>query len=156
MAGLRADGIAPVPLAALLAVLSASIIQTLETLPGRWVARRWIVDVDVTAAFTLLTSSTDHIRVAPPAERAPAGSHDRHMTITLYGSNIMTHGQNERLEITEKIRDNEARWLHKTRKTTAKMGGLCEERPEKGRGGRKVERKGQQQGPNYKSSRTSD
>ena len=27
------------------------------------------------------------------------------------------------------------------------MGGLCEERSEKGRGGRKVERKGQQQGP---------
>ena len=26
------------------------------------------------------------------------------------------------------------------------MGGLCEERSEKGRGGRKVERKGQQQG----------
>ena len=70
-----------------------------------------------------------------------------------------THGQNERWEITEKIRDNEARWLQKTRKTTAKMGGLCEERPEKGRGGRKVERKGQQQGPmetNYKSSRTSE
>ena len=33
------------------------------------------------------------------------------------------------------------------RKTTAKMGGLCEERSEKGRGGRQVEREGQQQGP---------
>ena len=33
------------------------------------------------------------------------------------------------------------------RKTTAKMGGLCEEMSEKGRGGRKVEREGQQQGP---------
>ena len=32
------------------------------------------------------------------------------------------------------------------RKTTAKMGGLCEERSEKGRGGRKVERKGQREG----------
>ena len=44
------------------------------------------------------------------------------------------------------------------RKTTAKMGGLCEERVEKGRGGIKMERKGQQQGPmeaNYESSRTS-
>ena len=30
--------------------------------------------------------------------------------------------------------------------TTAKMGGLCEERSKKGRGGGKVERKGQQQG----------
>ena len=42
----------------------------------------------------------------------------------------------------------------------AKMGGLCEERSEKGRGGSKVERKGQQQqGPmemNHKSSRTSE
>ena len=59
----------------------------------------------------------------------------------------------------EKIRDKEARRLQKTRKTTAKMGGLCEERFEKGRGGRKVERKGQQQRPmeaNYKSSRTSE
>ena len=28
-----------------------------------------------------------------------------------------------------------------------KMGGLCEERSEKARGGKKVERKGQQQGP---------
>ena len=33
------------------------------------------------------------------------------------------------------------------RKTTDKMGGLCEETSEKGRGGRKVVRKGQQQGP---------
>ena len=68
-----------------------------------------------------------------------------------------THGQNERREITEKIRDKETRRLQKTRKTTAKMGGLCEERSEKGRGGRKVERKGQQQGPmetSDKSSRT--
>ena len=60
--------------------------------------------------------------------------------------------------MTEKIRDKEARWLQKTRKTTAKMGGMCEERSEKGRG-RKVERKGQQQGPmetNHESSRTSE
>ena len=45
------------------------------------------------------------------------------------------------------------------RKTTTKMGGLCEERYEKGRGGRKIERKDQQQGPmeaNYESSRTSE
>ena len=48
---------------------------------------------------------------------------------------------------TEKIRDKGAGRFQKTRKTTAKMGGLCEERSEKGRGGRKVERKGQQQGP---------
>ena len=48
--------------------------------------------------------------------------------------------QNERREITEKIRDKETRRLHKTRKTTAKMGGLCEERSKKGRGGRKVEK----------------
>ena len=43
--------------------------------------------------------------------------------------------------------------------TTAKTGGLCEEKSEKGRGGREVERKGQQQGAmetNYKSSRTSE
>ena len=58
-----------------------------------------------------------------------------------------THGQNERWEMTENIRDKEARWLPKTRKATAKMGGLCEERSEKGRGGRKLERKCQQQGP---------
>ena len=46
----------------------------------------------------------------------------------------------------------------KKRKTTSKMGGLCEERFEKGKGGRKMERKGQQQGPmeaNHESSRTS-
>ena len=46
----------------------------------------------------------------------------------------------------------------KTRKTTAKMGGLCEERSEKGRVGRKMERKGKQQGPtesNHESIRTS-
>ena len=39
--------------------------------------------------------------------------------------------------MTENIRYKEARWLQKTRKVTAKMGGLCEERPKKGRGGRK-------------------
>ena len=36
----------------------------------------------------------------------------------------------------------EARRFQKTRTTTAKMGGLYEERSEKGRGGRKTERKG--------------
>ena len=56
-----------------------------------------------------------------------------------------TLGQNERREVTEKICDKAARRLQKTRKTTAKMGGLCEERSEKGRGGRKVERKNKQQ-----------
>ena len=56
-----------------------------------------------------------------------------------------THGQNERQEITEKIRDKDTR-LQKMRKTTARMGGLCEERSEKDRGGRKVDRKFQQQG----------
>ena len=39
-----------------------------------------------------------------------------------------THGQNERRRITEKIRDKETRRLEETRKTTAKMGGLREER----------------------------
>ena len=34
---------------------------------------------------------------------------------------------------------NEARRFQKTRKTTAKMGGMCDERSEKGRGGRKVQ-----------------
>ena len=61
-------------------------------------------------------------------------------------------------DITEKSRDKEARRFQKTGKTTAKMGGLCEERSEKGRGGRKMERKGKQQGPmeaNHESSRTS-
>ena len=33
------------------------------------------------------------------------------------------------------------RKLKKTKKTTTKMGGLCEKRSKKGRGGRKVERK---------------
>ena len=42
------------------------------------------------------------------------------------------------------IRDKAARRFQKTRKTEAKIGGLYEERSEKGRGGRKVERKGQQ------------
>ncbi len=62
-------------------------------------------------------------------------------------------------KITEKIRVKEAIRFKKTRKTTAKMGGLREEISEKGRGGRKVERKGQQQRPmeaNYESSRTSE
>ncbi len=53
----------------------------------------------------------------------------------------MVRIKNERLP-----RRSETRRLQKTEKTTAKMGGLSEERSEKGRGGRKVERKGQQQG----------
>ena len=48
--------------------------------------------------------------------------------------------------MTENIREKEARWLQNTRKATAKMGGLCEERSEQCRGGRNVERKCQQQG----------
>ena len=66
---------------------------------------------------------------------------------------------NQRRYITETIQDKEARRLQKTMKTTAKMGVLHEERSVKDRGGRKVERKGQQQGPmetNYKSNRTSE
>ena len=38
-----------------------------------------------------------------------------------------THGRNEGREITEKIWDKETRKLWKTRKTTAKKGGLPEE-----------------------------
>ncbi len=53
----------------------------------------------------------------------------------------------ERREIIEKILDKEARKLQKTRKNTAKIGGLCEERSEKGKGGGQLEREGQQQGP---------
>ena len=41
---------------------------------------------------------------------------------------------------------DDTRRLQKTRKTTAKLGGLCEERSMNGRGWRKVGRKGQQQG----------
>ena len=62
-------------------------------------------------------------------------------------------------KLPKKIRDKEARRFQKTRKTTVKMGGLCEEISEKGKGGRKVERKGQQQGAmetNYESNRTSE
>ena len=64
----------------------------------------------------------------------------------------LIHGQNERREPSEQIRDKEARRFQKTRKTTAK---LPEERPEKGRGGRKVERKGQQQGAMNKNNKCS-
>ena len=89
-------------------------------------------------------------------------------TLSGKGVEVMEMMERRRLEVLcvqetkwrgDRARMMEARWLQKTRKTTAKMGGLCEERPEKGRGGRKVERKGQQQGPmetNYKSSRTSE
>ena len=49
-------------------------------------------------------------------------------------------GRNKRQEITEKIRDNETRRLQETRKTTATMRGMCEERSTEGRGRRKVER----------------
>ena len=55
------------------------------------------------------------------------------------------YSENERREIAEKIWDKEARRLQKTRKTTSKMGGMCEKRSKKGRGGRKVERKCQRQ-----------
>ena len=59
------------------------------------------------------------------------------------------HGQNERRDITEKSWYKQVRRLQKTRKIRAilKMGGLCEERSEKGRGGRQGERKGQQPRP---------
>ena len=56
-----------------------------------------------------------------------------------------TRGKKERREIIENIGDKETRRLPKARKTTAKMGGLSEERSKKGRGGRKDERKRQQQ-----------
>ena len=48
----------------------------------------------------------------------------------------------KRREITEKIRDKEVRRLQRMKKTTAKKGGLCKDRCEKG--------KGQQQGPTEK------
>ena len=56
-----------------------------------------------------------------------------------------THGQKERREIIEKNRDKETRRLQKTRETIAKMGGLSEERPKKGRGRGKIEGRVQQQ-----------
>ena len=60
-------------------------------------------------------------------------------------------------KLPKRAETKEARRFQKTRKTTAKMGGLYEERSEKGRGGRTMERKGQQQGPmeaNHESNRT--
>ena len=45
------------------------------------------------------------------------------------------------------IGNNEARRLQKTRKTTAKMGGLCIERSEKGRGAGKWREKVNNRGP---------
>ena len=42
-------------------------------------------------------------------------------------------GRNKRREITEKIRDNETRRLHETRKTTATMRGMRAERSTEGR-----------------------
>ena len=50
-----------------------------------------------------------------------------------------TQGQNERRELTENIRDKEARWLQKTRKTTDKMGGVCEKRPTTGTNGNETQ-----------------
>ena len=46
----------------------------------------------------------------------------------------------------KRFENKETRRLQKTRKTTAKMGGLCEERSKKGRGGKKLGRKDQKQG----------
>ena len=48
-------------------------------------------------------------------------------------------------DILPKRSETKKQGFRKKRKTTAKMGGLREVRSEKGRGGRKVERKGQQQ-----------
>ena len=51
------------------------------------------------------------------------------------------------------------RRFQKTRKTTARMGGLCEERSEKGRGGKKWREKANNRDKwkqNYKSSRTAE
>ena len=62
-------------------------------------------------------------------------------------------------KLPKNVRDKEARRFQKTRKTTAKMGGMCDERSEKGRGRRHVERKCQQHGPmerHYESSCTSE
>ena len=65
--------------------------------------------------------------------------------------------RNERWEITEKSRDKETRRLQKrSRKTMAKMGGLPEDRHNKGSCRRKVERKGQQQEEDNKSRRTAE
>ena len=57
---------------------------------------------------------------------------------TVYATRWVGYNRHRgRREIIEKIGDKETRRLQKTRKTTAKMGGLCEERSEKGRGRRK-------------------
>ena len=62
----------------------------------------------------------------------------------------------ERLPKIPETKKDARRW-QKTTKTTAKMGGLFEQRSDKGRGGRKGQRKFHQQGSmetNYKRSRT--
>ena len=73
------------------------------------------------------------------------------------GAGHMTRMKDERLQNISETKKQDC--CKKTRKTKAKLGGLCEERPEKNRGGRKVGRTDQQQGPmetDYKSSRTSE
>ena len=54
-----------------------------------------------------------------------------------------THGQNETERLPKKIWDKEAMRLQTPRRTASEMGALCGERFKKGRGRRKVERKGQ-------------
>ena len=51
----------------------------------------------------------------------------------LFNEMDWTGGRNERREITKKIRGKETKRLQKTRKTTAWMGGLSEDRSKKGR-----------------------
>ena len=50
-----------------------------------------------------------------------------------------THGQNEKTRDYRKDQRQRSKKVQKMKKTTANVGGLCEERSEKG--------KGQQQGP---------
>ena len=59
------NSVAVVPVATSLTVLTGGMVDTPHTLTSRLVTAQRIIKIDVTTALTLLTTTTDHQRVAP-------------------------------------------------------------------------------------------
>ena len=74
MTVLEVNGVAEVPVATALAVLSAGVVDTAQTRARDDVTAETIAHVDVVVALTGLASSAWRSRAAPVARRAPVNN----------------------------------------------------------------------------------
>jgi hypothetical protein len=67
LAVLLGNGVTKVPVHTSFAVISSSLVKTVETLTGSLIAAQWVTQVNISVALALLAATTRYHRIAPVA-----------------------------------------------------------------------------------------